>query len=161
MTPSLVPIVEILELDTRLFEKALADLDREALVRRIVANSNPIIWIAGHLTWARFSMAGLLDAKLTFPFPPVFGRGAVLGDEASLPHADEVLSAWRDVSDILADRLSEATEAQLMAPSPRPLPIGDKTILGMIAFLTYHEGYHIGQLALLRKALGLSGLVDA
>lgn len=36
------------------------------------------------------------------------------------------------------------------------IPVEDKTIMGGFAFLISHESYHVGQLGLLRKELGLS-----
>jgi hypothetical protein len=37
-------------------------------------------------------------------------------------------------------------------------PIGDATVLGLIAFMVQHDSYHIGQLALLRKHYGLPAM---
>jgi hypothetical protein len=154
------PLIEIVKLDTRLFEKALGGLDRGVVVRRLVEHGNPMIWIAAHLAWARCGMASMLGDKPPFPLPDAFGRGAVVPEEAKLPQTEHVLAAWRDVSDVLTKRLTEASGAQLAAPAPRSFPIADKSVLGGIAFLLYHEGYHIGQMALMRKSLGLPGLVD-
>jgi uncharacterized damage-inducible protein DinB len=81
-------------------------------------------------------------------------------DEAELPDLDVVLGAWREVSTTLLERLRNATPEQLAASCPRSFPIEDKSVLGGLAFLTYHEGYHLGQLALMRRALGHPGLVD-
>lgn len=156
-----MPLLEIVKLDTRLFEKALGGLDRAALVRRPVENGNPMIWIAAHMAWARYGMASMLGEKPPFSLPEAFGRGSVVPEEAALPQAEQVLAAWRDISDVLTKRLADASEDQLAAPAPRSFPIADKSVLGGIAFLLYHEGYHIGQMALMRKSLGLPGLVDA
>lgn len=58
-------------------------------------------------------------------------------------------------------RLEELTEAELSAPAPRSFAIPDRSVRGAITFLAYHEGYHIGQMAFLRKWLGFPGLVDS
>jgi hypothetical protein len=161
VSPSVTPVLEIIKLDTRLFEKALGGLDRQALVRRVVEHANPMIWIAGHLTSTRFGMAAFLGGSQESPFGPAFGRGAQVPDESALPSAEEVLAVWREASEIVMRRLADVTADQLAARAPRDFPIGDKTILGALTFLTYHEGYHLGQMALIRKSLGLPGLVDA
>ena len=62
------------------------------------------------------------------------------------------------MSAALGPRLAQLTDAELDTPSPRKLPIADASVLGAIGFLACHEAYHIGQLALVRKALGLGGL---
>jgi hypothetical protein len=154
-------VIDIVRIDTGLFEKALVGLTREALVSRLVPGANPAIWIAGHLTGARYSMSSMLGEQRPSPLGPVFGKGATVPDEADLPDLDQLLSAWREISPVVLARLAEATEAQLAVTSPRRLPIKDGTIRGALTFLAYHEGYHLGQLALIRKSFGLPGLVDA
>ncbi len=160
MNSSLAAVAGILKLNTMLFEKALGGLDRAALLRRPVVGANPPLWIAGHLVGSRFSIAAMLGEAAQSPLPPVFAKGAQVPPDADLPEPDQVLSAWRGISPVVLARLAEATAEQLAAPSPRRLPLEDNNVLGAITFLTYHEGYHIGQLAMVRKGLGLPGLVD-
>jgi hypothetical protein len=161
LSPLVTPVLGIIKFDTGLFEKALAGLDRAALLRRAVEGANPMIWIAGHLANSRFSMATLLGEPRRSPLASVFAMGATVPEDAALPNAEELLAAWREISPVVTERLSDATEEQLAAPSPRRLPDGIDSVFGAITFLTYHEGYHIGQMALIRKGLGLPGLVDA
>jgi hypothetical protein len=56
-------------------------------------------------------------------------------------------------------RLELLTEEELAKPASFPVLTGDKTKRGAIVFLNYHETYHIGQMAYLRKWLGYSQLV--
>ena len=161
MNPSVAPVLAVLKLDTRLFEKALCGLDRDALVRPGVARGNPPIWIAAHLAGARYGMMALLGQPRAFPLGTSFGRGATLPETAALPQIAEVLAVWREISALFVDAVAHASDAALAATSPRSFPSDDKSVLGGLAFLAYHEGYHLGQLALIRKALGHPGLVDA
>ena len=160
MHPSITPLHAVIKLNTRVFEKAIGDLDRESLVKRFIDHANPMVWIAAHLAWARVGMAGFLGDRPSFALEPLFSKGAGIPEEDRLPQRDVLVGAWRDVSAILEERLAQATEEQLTAPAPRSFPIEDKSTLGGLAFLVYHEGYHVGQLALMRKALGHPGLVD-
>jgi uncharacterized damage-inducible protein DinB len=48
--------------------------------------------------------------------------------------------------------------AELDAEAPYQFPISDPSVLGMTAFLVQHESYHIGQMAFLRKQLGLEAM---
>jgi hypothetical protein len=157
---SLTSVRGILKLDSGLFEKALAGLSREQLVKSIAPGANPALWIAGHLVGGRYSIASMLGGPLSSPLAPVFARGAQVPKEADLPGVEQVLAAWREISPLVLDRLDGASPEQRIAPSPKRLPLEDSSVLGAITFLTYHEGYHFGQLALVRKALGLPGLVD-
>ena len=39
------------------------------------------------------------------------------------------------------------------------VPNGDKTVRGAVLFYMYHEGWHMGQIAIARRAMGMEGLV--
>ena len=55
-------------------------------------------------------------------------------------------------------RFASLTEADLAAPANgKPLP-GVTTVAEQLAFLAFHESYHVGQLAYIRKSLGHSAV---
>ncbi len=60
------------------------------------------------------------------------------------------------MSAILSGRFVEISEGELREPCAQQFPIEDRTLLGGVAFLLQHEAFHLGQLAFLRKALGLN-----
>lgn len=49
---------------------------------------------------------------------------------------------------------------ELDEPAPQRYPGGDPSVLGALAFLVQHDSYHLGQLALLRRAHGLPAMRD-
>ena len=51
------------------------------------------------------------------------------------------------------------TAEELRRPKVHRFPLEDTTELGLIAFLTQHDSYHIGQLAFLRRQLGKPAMV--
>jgi hypothetical protein len=159
MNPRLVPIAALLRSSELLFERSLAGLTREQGLARLGEEANPPLWIAAHLASSRYGLAQLIGLARPRPWGERFTRGSDLGELAALPEAEEIRSAWTSISEALAPRLAALGDAELDAPSPRKLPLDDPSLLGALAFLTYHEAYHIGQLALVRKALGLGGLV--
>jgi hypothetical protein len=79
-------------------------------------------------------------------------------DIEEYPSTEEILESWDRVSDILMRQLEAADTATLAAEPPFRFPVNDETVLGGVAFLAHHEGYHLGQLGLIRKALGLPSL---
>jgi hypothetical protein len=160
MHPSIEPVAQLYQASDNLYQKALGGLDREQALRRPGEQSNPLLWIAGHLAWTRVRLCRMLGTPVEFAWPETFARGAHLGDMAALPSPEEIEQAWREVSERLMKRLDELTDADLAAAAPRPFPIADRTIRGAITFLAYHEGYHVGQMSFLRKWLGYPGLVD-
>jgi hypothetical protein len=158
MQDSVRPVAQLYGVNTQLLERALDGLDEQALRRRPAQGMNPPLWIAGHVTSVRFSLCAMLGEPRENPFGKAFFRGSALDVEA-LPEVEVVRRTWSEVSGLLLERLEQATAEQLDAPAPKKFAIEDPTVRGSLTFLCWHEGYHIGQLSLLRKWQGLSGLV--
>ena len=161
MHTSIAVTVQLYGVTSFLYDKALDGLDQKALLARPAEVSNPIVWIAGHLAYSRTGLAGIVGARLDMPWPKLFARGAKAAAPEAYPDIAEIRAAWTHASTALMQRLEELNEADLAAPSPRSFPIPDKTIRGAITFNAFHESYHVGQMAYVRKWLGFPGLVDA
>jgi hypothetical protein len=157
MQDSIRPVAQLYGVNTALFGRALDGLDRQALLRRPDDCTNPLLWIAGHLASVRYSVCNLLGQPHEVPWGRTFFRGSTL-DVSTLPEIDGIRRSWDEISAVLAQRLEEATPEQLALPSPRTFPIEDTSVRGAITFLSWHEGYHMGQMSLLRKWLGQPGL---
>jgi hypothetical protein len=142
-----------------LFIEALAGLDRAALLDGCGGRSNPMIWIAGHLTLSRCNLANLVGDAREAPWPHLFARGSKGGDLRQYPEISEILKAWSDLSDSLMSRLGVMSHEELSARVDREIPTTDGTVRGAVAFSAYHEAYHIGQMGYLRSWLGHGGLV--
>ena len=158
MQDSIRPVAQLYGVNTALFGRALDGLDREALLRRPDQGTNPLLWIAGHLTSVRYSVYALLGPPLENPWGRTFFRGSTVYVK-TLPEIDGIRAAWDALGPQLWQRFDEATPEQLAAPSPKTFPIDDHSIRGAITFLSWHEGYHMGQMSLLRRWLGHPGLV--
>jgi uncharacterized damage-inducible protein DinB len=89
----------------------------------------------------------------------IFGRGATVDSNVSYPEVSDIVSLWDKVTEKLMSRLEVLEDDELAKPVSFPVPTGDKTRRGAIVFLNYHETYHIGQMAYLRKWLGYSSLI--
>ena len=76
---------------------------------------------------------------------------------AEYPPAEEVRKAWADVSSELPKSLASASPELLEKPHDKPT--FDGKLGGFIAFLAFHETYHVGQVGYLRKWLGFGSLV--
>lgn len=144
---------------TNLFRRALAGVEREHFLRRPGPNSNPMVWIAGHLTQMRHRMAGMLGVPRAVPWGRLFDTGSVIGDLSTYPERDEIERSWAEVSADLTVRLAAMNAAELNAPPPPRIATSDGTLAGAIALFTFHEGYHIGQLGYLRRFLGYQSLM--
>ncbi len=158
MPDALTPLREMARLHTRLFLNALAGVDDEAAARRPEGRTNNIAFVALHVLDARCWLAGYLGEPLTHPFDEDLRDVNSVDDVETLPPIDAVRDAWRDASRSFEALLDRLDADALAGPSPMPFPIDDTTTLGALVFLLHHEAFHVGQLALLRRYVGLDGL---
>ena len=160
MDPVIAPSVALYSVNNRLFDKALDGLSREQLLQGVSESSNPLLWIAGHVANTRYGLSAMLGQRAHRPWGDIFNRSAARPSAEAYPDLAVIRAAWNEVTAGLMARFEELSEAELSAPTPRPLPTPDRSIRGAIAFFAYHEGYHLGQMAYIRKWLGFPGLVD-
>jgi hypothetical protein len=143
--------------NTGLVTKAIADVPADQWVRKPGDDSNHMLWVVGHLVWARGNVAKTLGSPWSISWAKQFARGAAAGEATLYPPVDEVRQAWTDVSGELAT-VSPKASAELL-DQPHDKPTFDGKVGGFIAFLAFHETYHVGQLGYLRKWLGHSALI--
>ena len=152
-------VIPLFKTNKALFFKSLEGVSMEHLRQRPNDKSNPMIWIAGHLVFSRTGLVRIVGGKVDEkPWNALFGRGASVDEILTYPDSEEIAEQWKIVSDVLMTRLHELTEDELDQPSSFNVPAGEQTVRGAVAFLNFHETYHIGQLAYLRKLFGYSQL---
>lgn len=146
-------------LHTRLFQRCLDGMDEAAARWRAQDRTNHALFVAAHLVDSRAWTARLLGLELPEPFGGALRYGTALDELAELPALEEVQDEWTAVSALLEARLEALTPEELTAPATQRFPVADPTLAGALAFLMHHEAYHIGQMALLRRAVGLPAMV--
>ncbi len=137
-----------------LLDKSIAGLTAEEWRSHPGACSNPMIWVAGHIVWARSRVLRTLNQEWSRPWLPLFERGSSPDDAGKYPRPEEIAAAWGDVKAALSTALEETSAEVLDAPGPEKMPSFDGKLSGTIAFMAWHEGYHVGQAAYLRSWLG-------
>ena len=159
MDSTIAAVAPLFHVNDQLFHKALEGVKEDDLSRIPQDGSNPLIWIAGHLTTSRASLTRLAGERIDNPWSKIFSRGATVDSNVTYPAITEITSLWDTATKSLMVKLEELTAEKLAEPATFPVPSGDKTTRGAIIFLNFHETYHIGQMAYLRKWLGYSQLV--
>jgi uncharacterized damage-inducible protein DinB len=142
-----------------LLSKCFDGLSEEEWLRQPGEQSNHVLWIAGHIVWARAAVVRMLGAEWTKPWLSLFGRGAKLGDAAQYPQPDEMKAALAESAGALKAAMEAATAETLAAPGPERVPSIDGTLGGTVFFLAFHETGHVGQVMYLRTWLGKSGVM--
>lgn len=154
MNAMIAPLHAILELNTRLLVNCLDGVDDATAARRVEGRTNNMAFLAAHVLDARVFLAGYLGLEVESPLPEEMQEARGIDDVSELPTLESIRESWTEVWAALEPRLREVREEELLAWSPRSFPVSDPTVRGGVAFLTQHESYHVGQLALLRRAFG-------
>ena len=157
MNGQVAPLNEMLKLSTRLFINALEGVDDDAARVRPTSDTNNMAFVALHVLDARAYLARFLGLDLRHPFTGLEEVNTI-DDMADYPTVEDILSSWREVSELLHERLPALSSEDIAKESPQEFPVEDSSVLGGLAFLVLHESFHIGQLAFLRKYLGLSSM---
>jgi Uncharacterized protein conserved in bacteria len=124
---------------------------------------NCLNWIVGHLVWAYAGALPLLDQEPVLDQASLsrYARGAPpLGSPAEAREFGELVAAWdEEASRVDAGLAAFPTDAlNLPAPSS-PTGNPDETIRTLLATVLFHQAYHAGQAAVLRRIIGKPGAI--
>ena len=121
------------------------------------AGGNTAHWILGHLVSARLSLARRLGAEAPeLEWEPFFERNATPSSNEDYPAPEELLAELESTGARITRQLEELSDEQAAAEWG-PFPDGGRTLLDGAQFLFFHESYHLGQLGLIRRAVGKPG----
>ena len=154
MDPRVVPLADILRLNTQLFRNCLESLDDKAATLRPSSRTNNIAFVAAHVTDSRFLLLRVLGAERPNPLAAYLETARGIDDVQRLPSLAEVQDAWTAASRGLRDRLPALTATELDAPPAAQVLGPELTMVDTLTFFVQHDSHHIGQLALLRKYAG-------
>lgn len=145
-------------LHTRLYLNCLDGMDDSAARWRAEGRSNSALFVAAHLVDSRAWTARMLGLDIPAPFGGALKYGTSIDELPELPDLEEVVDEWTAASALLEARLAAMNPEELSAPATQRFPVDDPSLAGTLAFLLHHEAYHIGQLSLLRRAVGLPAM---
>jgi uncharacterized damage-inducible protein DinB len=117
---------------------------------------NCLNWVAGHMVATRNGILGLLgeepiwDASAAEPYK----RGSMpIVDDARARPFPSILEDFDRAQERIRSGLARLADEDLAAPR------GDDTLGGTLHLLHFHEAYHIGQTAVLRRLAGKPGAI--
>jgi uncharacterized damage-inducible protein DinB len=161
MDSRLVPLATILDLNSDLLVNALEGLSENDAQHRLPGGGNSIAFIAAHLADSRYFLLARLGHPLPNPLARYLADAKSIDEIRAWATLDQVRSAWLSVSSHLLTALESLSGAELDRPDTHRFPIPDSSALGLIAFLTQHESYHIGQVGFVRRQLGKPAMTYA
>jgi len=147
-------LYQTLERNTGLVKEQAKGLDHVDTVLQLPFRGNCFNWVVGHMLASRDAMLTAMEAELVLSKEEreCYGHGSepVTGPEGAVPF-DRLLEAL--------DQTQEAVAAALETATPELLGKIYNEERGMdvsqwVAFLVWHDTYHVGQLEILRQLAG-------
>lgn len=145
-----------------LFNNVIAGISDEESNRTINNPMNSVKWLAGHLLWANASLANIggvnVEVKWRDHFHTKQGGSAVdfNAPKSELPKLEDIRSKWNADTEVIRKGLENLPDEALdtVIEVRHPIAPFDNTLAGLWAFINDHQSYHIGQIGILRRALG-------
>jgi uncharacterized protein YndB with AHSA1/START domain/uncharacterized damage-inducible protein DinB len=157
--PSIKPVAFILAGNDSLADRAFIGVKPDDLWKRPTPQNNSMLWIYAHMAATRARLLNVLGDDYDPGLGDAFGRGAQVQDAENYPSREKINEASREVNARLFAKLATVSEAELSREAKGPRPPSAQTVGEQLAFFALHDSYHVGQLAYVRKALGLPGVV--
>jgi uncharacterized damage-inducible protein DinB len=159
VNPVVRPLAQTLALNTRLLLNALDGVDERSARIRASEGTNHILFLACHLVDARHYLARSIGLESESPFKAMLDGAKGIDDVKDYPSLEAVREAWKEVGERLSRHLADLDALDLEKPAPHAFPIeGGGSLLGCLSFLVQHDSYHLGQVALLRRCIGLEAM---
>jgi len=143
-------------------EQLLESMTDEQLMARSCPGMNHAVWIVGHTAWTEdYFMQKLAGRPGGLPegWDVLFGNGSEVSDDASAyPDRAELMRVLTDRRDALIGWLMTLDEPQLCRPTEGEMADMVPSFGQLAPFLSFHEGFHAGQLSAARRAVGIGRL---
>jgi len=120
---------------------------------------NCLNWVLGHLLASRNRLLPLIGVPPVWPLEVAFLYSGIQDAEWSPAVALDFRQIQSDLAvsqQMMQSALDEISEEKLATVISQ-----DRTVAMALGFLLFHESYHGGQVALLRRLLGKEGVIRA
>ena len=150
---------KIFELSHMALTRNLEGITPEESLHAPEPGGNSLNWVLGHLVWGRHQIFKILGKPPLWEEEKIarYARGSAPIEEGA-PGAEpleEIRAVFEKTQKPLLEALGSCSAEQLAATNDK-----GQTVAQQIAVLGYHEGYHGGQIGLLRRLLGHEGAIS-
>ncbi len=153
----LAHLADVFTFHTTALQKVAPSLNGNDWLHR-AGDSSHAYWLLGHLAYCRRAMLRSIGESMPeAAWEKDFGRGSKPQATFNGPPVSDLLADMAATGPRIVDRMRTMTEADLAVDAPRALPTGASRG-AVLSFMSFHEAYHLGQISLLARSLGKSGL---
>lgn len=160
---SLQPIIHSLRYSLDFVVEQLEGLTDDQIVAQPKGVVNHPAWTIGHLAYVLQLIGGVIGVAPLLPaeWPRRYGPSSKpLNDAAAYRPKEEVLTILRSIEAELISTIEQLDEATLDAPFPDPqyLDVFPTIRHALTQVLLGHTAFHVGQIAVWRRAMGLPAM---
>ena len=116
--------------------------------------ANSANWIFGHILSTRYYINQQLGSDNKCEWSELYNGGVKIQDKSAYPSIALMKPIWESISAEMTGKIEKLGEEDLNAKSIS-VPNPEKNLRGVLTFFAMHETIHIGQIAYLRRLLGL------
>ena len=162
MSHLLRPLADLYRFNSEMVSLALADLSPEDATHRLKdGDGSSIVYLVGHLCSSRYGLLQALGAADSNPYKDLFGEGSGSRGGDDYPSLAELAAGWQDTAEKLDAALAGISDEDAMQDDEAGFPTPEKSLRGRLAFILWHETYHLGQMGILRTEKGYPSLRQA
>jgi len=155
MEHPLAPLADRFRFNSDFIDILAAGLEEIDWAQSPGGESNPAIWILGHMVSSRRHILRQLGTDVPAEgYDGLFSMGKERDREVTYPPAELLMDDYKHTGRRLSDILALVSREQADEAVEHQAPDGSTTVEGAINFYFFHEVYHLGQLGLIRRVLG-------
>lgn len=159
--------IEILRHQGRMVQRvvgvSIKGLSHEDSLIQPEPGGNCLNWVMGHLIWVYQGVLPLLGQQPVIKQDELahYARGAEpIEDAAEAFDFDRLISMWNESAERIDAGLASLDPQALDRPAPHsPSGNPDETVRSLLTTVLFHQAYHAGQTALLRRIAGREGAI--
>jgi uncharacterized damage-inducible protein DinB len=154
MPEPLSTLLAIFRMNTALVKNCLRGVDDSLAARRPNEHTNSLAFLALHIVDARYWLARRCGLDAHHPMEHDLSQARSIEDLPELPPLSRIIESLQNSEAVLEEAFATA---DLQKELGQTFVLGS-TVADAIAFMTQHDSYHLGQMALVRKYLGLPAM---
>ncbi len=145
---------------TQLFDNVIDNISGFDALKRVNDVTNHFVWMAGNMVNSRFWLGNILGVEDKDPNEALFKDARALDPKATYPELKDLKDQWHKISAQLYDMLYRLTDEELAQPYNLGMGVDffEENKLNMIGMCLDRESYLLGQMGLMRRALGYEGM---
>jgi hypothetical protein len=152
------PLVIVFRFAHASLERNLDGVSEEDALVPPSPGANCANWIVGHLLWSRDGVHTLLGLDRAWPAAlgasDAYHRGSTgFAANRAVP-LGELRDALGRSQAVVLPELERVTPDRLLERATETMTVGER-----LAFMGFHESYHVGQVGALRRAIGKPGAI--